>query len=90
MEKAGKRMGMWHVTDRGTRLSKAPMTPMLSSDSVEVGYGNMPLGKLAEQADRNGVDVMVLETHRNWAEGSPLRSIELSAPAMLELSGKNR
>ncbi|MDO5139161.1 MAG: sugar phosphate isomerase/epimerase [Oscillospiraceae bacterium] len=89
MEKAGKRMGMWHVTDRGTRLSKAPMTPMLSSDSVEVGYGNMPLGKLAEQADRNGVDVMVLETHRNWAEGSPLRSIELSAPAMLELSGKN-
>ncbi len=90
MEKTGDRMGMWHVTDRGTRLSKAPMTPMLNSDSVEVGYGNMPLDKLAEQAEKNGSDVIVLETHRNWAEGFPLRSIELSAPAMLKLSGKKQ
>lgn len=90
MKKTGDRMGMWHVTDRGTRLSKAPMTPMLSSDSVEVGYGNMLLDKLAEQAEKNGSDVIVLETHRNWAEGSPLRSIELSAPAMLKLSGKKQ
>ena len=86
MEKLGSRMGMWHVNDRGTRLSKAPMTPMLTSDSMELGYGNMPLEKLAKQASANGTDTIVLETHRNWAEKSPLRSIELSAPMMKKLA----
>ena len=86
MEKIGSRMGMWHVNDRGTRLSKAPMTPMLNSDSMELGYGNMPLERLAEQASSNGTDTIVLETHRNWADKSPLRSIELSAPMMKKLA----
>ena len=86
MEKLGSRMRMWHVNDRGTRLSKAPMTPMLSSDSMELGYGNMPLEKLAKQASANGTDTIVLETHRNWAKKSPLRSIELSAPMMKKLA----
>ncbi len=90
MEKAGERMGMWHVSDRGTRLKKAPMTPMLTSDSLELGFGNMPLRKLAGQAVRNGTEVIVLETHRNWADGSPLKSIGLSAPMMAELSGMEK
>ncbi len=90
MEKAGERMGMWHVSDRGTRLKKAPMTPMLASDSLELGFGNMPLRRLAGQAVRNGADTFVLETHRNWTEGSPLKSIGLSAPMMAQLAWTER
>ncbi len=79
MEKLGSRMKLWHIADRGTRLSKTPMTPILKTDSVELGTGNMPLVQLKEQALKNGIECVVLESHRNWIDKDPVKSLEISA-----------
>lgn len=78
MEKVGKRVKLWHVTDRGSRVSGQVMTPIIKSDSVELGCGNMPLEELLEIAKSHYVQAVVLETHRNWIEKSPLKSMEIS------------
>lgn len=76
----GPRMKLWHVNDRGTRPSGKPfMTPILKSDAVELGYGNMDLDTLCDLAEKNGISAVVLETHKNWAEKSPIRSLQISA-----------
>lgn len=79
MQRLGPRMKLWHVTDRGTRLTGPAMTPILQSDSLELGTGNLPLEQWAEQAKANGVEAVILESHRNWIEKSPVKSLELSA-----------
>ena len=79
MQTLGPRMKLWHIADRGTRLSKTPMTPILKSDSVELGTGNMPLDQLKEQALKNGIECVVLESHRNWIDNDPVKSLEISA-----------
>ena len=79
MERLGSRMKLWHINDRGTRLTGPAMTPILKSDSMELGTGNLPLEKLAEQAKANGIDGVILESHRNWIDKSPIKSLELSA-----------
>ncbi len=79
MRALGSRMRLWHVADRGTRVDGPSMTPILKSDSVELGRGNIGLDALCEQALSAGVEAVVLESHRNWAEKSPLTSAELSA-----------
>ncbi len=55
------------------------MTPMLKTDSAELGTGNLPLESLAEQAKANGIEAVVLESHRNWIDKSPVRSFQVSA-----------
>ncbi len=82
MRQLGERMRLYHINDRGTRLSGASMTPILKSDSMELGYGNMNLTEMVEQAKKNGVDAVILESHKNWADKSPIRSLELSAEFM--------
>lgn len=79
MKRLGPRMKLWHINDRGTRLSGPAMTPILKSDSMELGTGNMPLEQLAEQAAANGVEAVILESHRNWIDKSPVKSLERSA-----------
>ncbi len=79
METLGERMKLWHIADRGTRLKKTPLTPILKSDSVELGTGSMPLVPLRNQAIRNGIECVVLESHRNWIDRDPVRSLEISA-----------
>ena len=79
MERLGDRMKLWHINDRGTRLTGPAMTPILKSDSVELGTGNLPLEKLAEQAKANGIQGVILESHRNWINKNPIDSLELSA-----------
>lgn len=79
MKKLGKRMKLWHINDRGTRQKGACITPILKTDSMEFGTGNMPLDALAEQARENGVEAVILESHRNWIDNSPVKSMELSA-----------
>ena len=59
-----------------------PLTPLLKSDSMELGYGNMPLEQLIGIALSENVDAVVLESHKNWSEKSPLRSMEISAEFM--------
>ena len=79
MERLGSRMKLWHINDRGARLAGPTMTPLLKTDSAELGTGNMPLEALAEQAKRANVEAVVLESHRNWVEKSPVKSFQVSA-----------
>lgn len=79
METLGERMKLWHIADRGTRRGKTPMTPILKSDSVELGTGNLPLEQLRDQAVKNGIECVVLESHRNWIDKDPVKSLERSA-----------
>ena len=79
MKKLGRRMRLWHLTDRGSRQSGPTMTPILKADSMELGTGNMDLDGLKEIAVDNGVEAAVLESHRNWIDRDPVKSLELSA-----------
>ena len=79
MRRLGNRMKLWHITDRGSRLSGPAMTPILKADSMELGTGSMDLDGMREIAAANGVRAAVLESHRNWIDKDPVRSLELSA-----------
>ena len=79
MKKLGGRMKLWHVTDRGSRQTGPAMTPILKADSVELGTGNMDLETLRAIAVDNGVEAVVLESHRNWIDKDPVKSLETSA-----------
>ena len=79
MRKLGSRMKLWHVTDRGSRISGPVMTPILKSDSVELGTGNMDLEGLLEIGKGCGLEALVLESHKNWIRKDPVKSLEMSA-----------
>ena len=79
MRRLGSRMKMWHVTDRGARQSGPSMTPILKSTSVELGTGSMDLEGLLLIARENGVEDVVLESHRDWIDKDPVKSLELSS-----------
>lgn len=79
MQDLGSRMKLWHINDRGFRASGAQMTPIMKSDSLELGTGNMPLEALADQAKKAGIDAVILESHRNWIDKSPVASLKKSA-----------
>ena len=79
MERLGSRMKLWHINDRGARQSGPAMTPILKCDSVELGDGNMDLERLWAIAARNGVEDVVLESHRNWVDKDPVKSLIHSA-----------
>lgn len=84
MKKLGNRMKLWHINDRGSRVTGPAMTPILKSDSMELGTGNMPLDALLEQAKKTGCEGVILESHRNWIERSPVKSLQLSAKYLNE------
>jgi len=84
MRRLGNRMKLWHITDRGCRQSGPAMTPILKQDSMELGTGNMDLDGLLEIALQNGVQAVVLESHRNWIDKDPVKSLELSAKWLKE------
>ncbi len=84
MRRLGRRMKLWHVTDRGTRQTGPAMTPILKADSMELGTGNMDLDGLAEIAAANSIEALVLESHRNWIDKDPVRSLTLSAEWLKE------
>ncbi len=79
MQKLGRRMKLWHVTDRGFRNAGPCMTPILKADSVELGTGSMDLEGLLSIALENSVETVVLESHKNWIGKDPVKSLELSA-----------
>ena len=84
MKRLGSRMKLWHINDRGSRIAGASMTPILKTDSMELGTGNMPLDSLMAQAKSVGVDAVILESHRNWIDKSPVKSFQLSAKYLNE------
>ena len=79
MRRLGSRMKLWHITDRGSRQSGPAMTPILKQDRMELGTGNMDLDGLRILAMENGIEGIVLESHRNWIDNDPVKSLELSA-----------
>ncbi len=79
MKRLGSRMKLWHINDRGTRLTGPAMTPILKTDSMELGTGNLDLDGLTAIAKENGIEAVILESHRNWIEKSPVKSLQLSA-----------
>ena len=79
MRRLGGRMKLWHVTDRGSRQTGVSMTPILKADSMELGAGNMDLDGLLAIAKNNGVKNVILESHKNWIDRDPVRSLEISA-----------
>ena len=79
MKQLGNRMKLYHINDRGTRLTGPSMTPILKSDSIELGCGNMNLTALIEQAVQADVSAIILESHKNWIEKSPIKSLQKSA-----------
>ena len=79
MRRLGSRMKLWHVTDRGSRQSGSAMTPILKCDSMELGTGNMDLDGMKEIALANGIQAVVLESHKNWIDKDPIKSLEKSA-----------
>lgn len=79
MERLGSRMKLWHINDRGTRVSGSSMTPILTSDSMELGWGNMDLATLTEIAKANGIEGVVLESHKNWIDNDPIKSLQRSS-----------
>lgn len=78
MNQLGERMKLYHINDRGTRI-KGSKGSILKSDSMELGYGNINLTALIDAAKKNGVKAVILETHRNWVNNSPVESFQLSA-----------
>jgi sugar phosphate isomerase/epimerase len=78
METLGERMKLYHINDRGIRV-KGSKGSILKSDGMELGYGNINLKALIEAAKKNGVKAIILETHRNWINNSPIKSFQLSA-----------
>jgi len=87
MASLGRRLKLWHINDRGCRKTGPYLTPILKEDSMELGYGNMDLDTMMEIALRGGVRGIILESHKNWAEGDPVKSLTLSAAYLKERLG---
>lgn len=67
MQRLGPRMKLWHINDRGTRITGSAITPILKTDSMELGTGNMDLDSLMAQALAVEVDAVILEsTATGW------------------------
>ena len=64
-------MKLWHINDRGTRMTGSAVTPILKTDSMELGTGNMDLEGLSAIAKKNVIEAVILESHRNWIDHSP-------------------
>lgn len=82
MRQLGMRMKLYHINDRGSRVSGSVMTPILKSDSMELGDGNINLPELVDAAKGFGVDAVILESHKNWLDKSPVKSLQRSAAFM--------
>ena len=80
VNKLSDRMVMWHINDRGCRKKGPFITPILKEDAAELGTGNMALGTILEAVKANTrVEAIVLETHKNWIDNDPVKSLQVSS-----------
>ncbi|WP_026516146.1 sugar phosphate isomerase/epimerase family protein [Butyrivibrio sp. MC2021] len=80
INKLSDRMVMWHINDRGCRKKGPFITPILKEDAAELGTGNMALGTILEAVKANTrVEAIVLETHKNWIDNDPVKSLQVSS-----------
>ena len=87
MQHLGSRMKLWHINDPGSRVQGSAVTPILKTDSMELGTGNMDLDGLLQQALQVNVEAVILESHRNWIDGSPVKSAQVSAQFLNRVPG---
>ncbi|MGN6221390.1 MAG: sugar phosphate isomerase/epimerase family protein [Microbacterium sp.] len=85
LDALGERVRLLHLTDRGSRVTGPTMTPIVKVDSVELGAGNLAVDAIVGRAASLRMDAVVIETHKNWIDGSPLRSAEVSAQVLRRL-----
>lgn len=85
LDAVGERVRLLHLTDRGSRVTGPTMTPIVKVDSVELGTGNLAVDAIVGRAASLRMDAVVVETHKNWIDGSPLRSAEVSAQVLRRL-----
>ncbi|WP_081846536.1 sugar phosphate isomerase/epimerase family protein [Butyrivibrio sp. AE3004] len=87
INKLGNRMVMWHINDRGCKKTGPFTTPILKEDAAELGTGNMPLDTYLDNVRVNtNVRAIVLETHKNWIDKDPVKSLKVSAKWFERLS----
>ena len=80
VNKLSDRMVIWHINDRGCRKKGPFITPILKEDAAELGTGNMALGTILENVRATSkVEAIVLETHKNWIDNDPVKSLIVSA-----------
>ena len=80
VNKLSDRMVMWHINDRGCRKKGPFITPILKEAAAELGTGNMALGTILENVRATSkVEAIVLETHKNWIDNDPVKSLTVSA-----------
>lgn len=84
IDKLGDRLEYWHINDRGNNTTGPYMTPILKEHATELGSGNMNLKGLSDRILDNGVKAVILETHMNWIDDDPVKSIEISSGFMNE------
>lgn len=77
LKRVGNRQHLLHLTDRGIR-SKGETGSILKSDCMELGTGNMNLEGILTQSQTNGIETVVIETHRNYVDDSALESAKKS------------
>ena len=46
---------------------------------MELGTGTMDLEGLSDIALKNGINAVVLESHKNWIDKDPVKSLKVSA-----------
>ncbi|MBQ9304075.1 sugar phosphate isomerase/epimerase [Butyrivibrio sp.] len=80
VNKLSDRIVMWHINDRGCRKKGPFITPILKEAAAELGTGNMALGTILENVRATSkVEAIVLETHKNWIDNDPVKSLTVSA-----------
>lgn len=83
MRSMGERMKLYHINDR-VSLAKGTASSILKSDGTELGMGNMNLQELVKVAKECKVRAVILENHRNFADNSAARSLQISSRFMNE------
>ncbi len=80
----GSRMKLHHINDRGFKQKGPYMTPIVTSDSMELGTGCLDLNALLEIDKKYDVEYVVLETHKNFIHNSRIDSIKISIDYLVE------
>lgn len=82
------RLKLYHVCDRGNRDKGPYMTPIIASDAMELGRGNMNLDEYIPLAVECGAEAIILEQHRNYIAKDPIASLQISAKYLKQFHGK--
>jgi sugar phosphate isomerase/epimerase len=77
-EKLNHRLKLHHINDRGFKTKGPYMTPIVKSDSMELGTGCIDLKTLLKNDIDNEVSYVVLETHKNFIDNDRMKSILIS------------